>query len=119
MAEDTKRRKGLRPPFRRDDLDAIARAEANMALALRCAGQMIVTWRRIGDPDGVKRVPDWSTVRLSPYAGPVVEVRGFAPSGDEDRGLHCAACPVSDLVPVPDHCFQDRELDAVMWEARR
>ena len=99
MADDAKRRKGLRPPFRRDDLDALARAEANMARALRDPS---VKWRRLGDAAGVTRIPDWSTVRVRDFWGPVVLVRGFAPDGNEDHGLRCTDCPVSDLEPVGD-----------------
>jgi hypothetical protein len=113
METETKRRKGLRPPFRRCDLDAIARAERNLALALRFP---YARWRRLGDDEGVRRIPDWSTLRIRPYEGPIVDVRGYTPDGEEDTGLRCTTCPVYDLAPCPDGSFQDRELAALVRE---
>lgn len=91
------RRCGLKPPFTRQQLDALARAEIAAAILLRGEWGEPVDWRRLGDPPGTWRIPDARTARGHPTLGLVVEVRGYV-DGVEDPGLHCRDCPLSDLV---------------------
>lgn len=90
------RRRGLRPPFRVPDLDAMARAE-QIAVAIMRGERR---FRRIGDPPGVMRVVSLEEVRISDAYGITVGVRGFLASGDEDTGLACRTCPLCDLEPL-------------------
>lgn len=99
-------REGLRRPLmKRRDREAIARAEAVAVHLMRAwavgdasGGDL----RRPYDPPGVRRLVVPGTVRVDDWHGLVAEVRGYLPNGDEDRGLHCNDCPLSDLEVVHD-----------------
>lgn len=97
-------RSGLRRPLmRRGDREAVARAEAVVTYLLTRHTSMeasLCHLRRLGDPPGVRRLVVTSTVRVHGRFGLVAEVRGYLPNGDEDRGLHCNDCPLSDLEVV-------------------
>ena len=96
-------RDGLRRPLmRRDEREAIARAEVVAAHLMQAwtTGALAGELRRIGDPPSVRRLVLPGTVRVHARFGLVAEVRGYLPSGDEDRGLHCKTCPLGDLEVV-------------------